>query len=136
MLTPILNAIPGSPEEQYNITQMRTRSVIERCNGVLKLRFRCLLKHRVLHYDPTSASKIINSCVLLHNLCMRNNIPAVRFGDEEEDHNINIDYGVYDDALNNENNQEHAVEHERNNNLVAGRRVQQMIIRNHFRIDN
>lgn len=67
---------------------------------------------------------------------MRNNIPAVRFGDEEEDHNINIDYGVYDDALNNENNQEHAVEHERNNNLVAGRRVQQMIIRNHFRIDN
>lgn len=39
--------------------------------------FRCLLKHRTirtLHFAPNKASKIINSCVVLHNLCIMDNI--------------------------------------------------------------
>lgn len=38
------------------------------------MRFRCLLKHRVLHYDPVQAAKIIYSCCALHNLLLRNNV--------------------------------------------------------------
>lgn len=127
MLTPIPNAVPGSPEENYNEHHKRTRSTIERCNGVLKLRFRCLLRHRVLHYNPTWASKIINGCTVLHNICISNNIPLEEFGDEED--YVEIDYGMY--ANNNANN---IVEvRNRDPELMAGRRLQQMLIRNHFR---
>ncbi|XP_050311001.1 putative nuclease HARBI1 isoform X2 [Anthonomus grandis grandis] len=127
MLTPIQNVLPGSPEENYNIRQKQARSIIERCNGVLKLRFRCLLKHRVLHYDPTTASKIINACTVLHNMCIIHNIPPVEFGDEEEDNYIDIDYGIYinDNDIIQVRNQ--------GQELIAGRRLQQLLIRNHFR---
>jgi hypothetical protein len=55
---------PGTPEYRYNVRHRSTRSTIERCNGVLKARFRCLLKHRVLHYNPQVAGRIIkNLCV-------------------------------------------------------------------------
>lgn len=61
-------------EENYNAVHKSTRSTIERCNGTLKMRFRCLLKHRVLHYAPNKASKIVKACVMLHNMCIRNDI--------------------------------------------------------------
>lgn len=126
MLTPVNNAHPGTPEDRYNQVQRSTRSLIERCNGVLKLRFRCLLKHRVLHYAPEAASKIINSCSILHNMCIENNIPPVQFGDDNDDHLLNnIDYGMY--AVNVVHN-----DYRVNPDLAAGRRVQQQIIRNHF----
>lgn len=60
LMTPIINAREGSPEAAYNNNHRRCRSLIERCNGLLKMRFRCLLKHRALHYTPPVASKIIN----------------------------------------------------------------------------
>lgn len=75
----------GTPEHLYQISQKSIRSIIERCNGVLKMRFRCLFKQRVLHYDPETASKIINACVVLHNLCIEHNLPEVHLGDDEGD---------------------------------------------------
>lgn len=38
-----------APECRYNSSHAKTRNVIERCFGVLKGRFRCLLGYRVLH---------------------------------------------------------------------------------------
>ncbi|KAG8177441.1 hypothetical protein JTE90_008625 [Oedothorax gibbosus] len=81
LLNPILNPAPGSPSERFNTAFIRTRNTIERCNGLLKSRVRCLLKARQLAYDPTRAGKIINACVVLHNVCRRFNVPLV---DEEE----------------------------------------------------
>jgi hypothetical protein len=52
--------------------------------------FRCLLKHRTLHYAPKKASKIINSCVVLHNLCIMDNIPLYN----EDFDNQEVDYGI------------------------------------------
>ncbi|XP_044755625.1 putative nuclease HARBI1 isoform X2 [Coccinella septempunctata] len=76
LLTPLEDdPLPGSAEERYNQKHRSTRSIIERCNGLLKMRFRCLLKHRVLHYEPRVASKIINACAVLHNMCIESNIP-------------------------------------------------------------
>ncbi|RVE51570.1 hypothetical protein evm_003702 [Chilo suppressalis] len=58
----------GSPEDHYTNSHVQTRNVIERCFGVLKTRFRCLLAHRTMHYTPEKAGKIVNACVVLHNL--------------------------------------------------------------------
>lgn len=128
MLTPIQNALPGSPEDNYNIAQKRARATIERCNGVLKLRFRCLLFHRVLNYNPTTSSKIINACTVLHNMCIENNVPPVELGDEEEDNEIEIDYGMYEN--------EYVEVGDRHADLLAGRRLQQLLVRNHFTNNN
>lgn len=85
LLTPLKNdPEPNTPEEKYNRYHKRTRCAIERCNGVLKMRFRCLLKHRVLHYAPEYASQIVNACAVLHNICITNNVPETDDEEEEE----------------------------------------------------
>lgn len=40
LLTPFLNVEPNTPEYRFNQSFCRARSCIERCNGVLKMRFR------------------------------------------------------------------------------------------------
>lgn len=76
MMTPILGAAPGSPAEYYTNQHCRVRNTVERCIGVLKSRWRCLLAHRVLHYDPVKAAKIVNACVVLHNIANAWSAPA------------------------------------------------------------
>ncbi|KAJ3655933.1 hypothetical protein Zmor_015040 [Zophobas morio] len=62
---------PATPqEERYNNRFKSCRSTVERCIGVLKGRFRCLLKDRVLHYTPQKAAKIIMACTILHNMAV------------------------------------------------------------------
>ncbi|KAK3910207.1 Putative nuclease [Frankliniella fusca] len=64
----------GPNKEIYNEFHRRARSVVERTIGLLKGRFRCLLRHRVLHYEPLKASRVINACCVLHNICTRANL--------------------------------------------------------------
>ncbi|EZA55356.1 Putative nuclease HARBI1, partial [Ooceraea biroi] len=71
LLTPYANFEDGSPEEQYNIIHKSARNVIERTNGILKSRFRCLSRHRVLNYHPAKAAYIIYSCSVLHNIAIK-----------------------------------------------------------------
>lgn len=78
---------------------MSTRSFIERCNGVLKMRFRCLLKDRTLHYKPEKVTSIINVCIVLHNMCITNNIPLHEHNTEDIDN-----LGIIEDQDNNINN--------------------------------
>ncbi|KAG8189392.1 hypothetical protein JTE90_021894 [Oedothorax gibbosus] len=63
MLTPF-DAPSTSAQRRYNNAHTRGRCVIERLNGVLKSRFRCLRKHRTLSYMPRSAARIINAFTL------------------------------------------------------------------------
>lgn len=120
LLTPIRNPQPG-PQERFNRRFCHIRATIERCIGVLKNRFRCLLKHRTLHYNPTIAGKIVNSCAVLHNICIQNNIP------EPELEPVDIDFGIY--AADEEFDQELG---RVNPDLAAARRLQDNIIQNHF----
>ncbi|KAJ8913076.1 hypothetical protein NQ315_006577 [Exocentrus adspersus] len=117
---PLANPEPG-PQEQYNQALIRTRCVIERCIGLLKMRFRCLLKHRVLHYKPTTASKIINACAVLHNICVTNNIVAIH----EDDHYPEIEIEIFNQI--DEGGRERV-----NRELLAGRQLQQRIIHHYF----
>ncbi|XP_055707853.1 putative nuclease HARBI1 [Phlebotomus papatasi] len=74
LMTPLSNT-HNAAEERYNIVHKRTRSVIERCIGVLKSRFRCLSKQRILMYSPKRAGAIINSCCTLHNIMVQQYYP-------------------------------------------------------------
>ena len=124
-MTPLRNPEPGSAE-RFNTRFISVRSLIERCNGVLKNRFRCLLKHRVLHYRPQMASKIINACVVLHNMCLQHRIPEPEFDAEMEQADLGLynDDEIYDDVQ---------IAHV-NPDLAAARQLQQRIIHqyNHF----
>jgi hypothetical protein len=67
--------VPNSPESRYNNALSRLRIAIEHLNGILKSRFRCLLGHRALNYNPIRAAKIIYTCAVLHNMCRAYNVP-------------------------------------------------------------
>lgn len=111
---------PGTPEERFQNVHKRARNAIERLNGVLKCRFRCLLKDRVLHYHPIKASQIINACCVLHNMCITENIPMPEI-EENMVEGLNVDVVIIDEA------------NDRNNDLVQGRMLQTHLINNHFR---
>lgn len=83
-----------------------------------------MLKHRVLHYEPLKASKIINACVVLHNICIDNNV---------SDDDIICEDMIFDEddlgVIPNVNNEQmRAI----NPLLVAGRDMQRTIIQQYF----
>ncbi|XP_022183155.1 putative nuclease HARBI1 [Myzus persicae] len=121
LMTPLMQYQPNTPEERYNRRFKHVRSLIERCIGLLKMRFRCLLKHRILHYSPVKACKIVNACTVLHNICIENN---VQFQNDEDGNVEEIDLGIFgvDD---NERQDIQGL----NEDLVAGRRMQHRVIR-------
>lgn len=115
LMTPILNAAPGSQEETYTHRHVQARSRIERCFGLLKARWRCMLRHRVLHYHPEMASKMVQACCVLHNIALEARIPPpsdMPAGDPE-------------------NSEEHAVQHqheENQNDLIRGRVMRNRLV--------
>lgn len=118
------NPEQGTPEFEFNQRLKHTRSLIERCIGLLKMRFRCLLKHRVLHYTPEKAGQIINACVVLHNICVENNMPEP---DPEVGDDL-LDLGIYDVV---DNNPMGGAMARINPELVEGRRIRNVVM-NHF----
>lgn len=98
LMTPILGAAPESPEDHYTQLHCRARNTVERCIGVLKARWRCLLGHRVLHYDPVTAAKIVNACVVLHNIANEQNVPMPSNDNEVGVHNQQPNMHDTDDA--------------------------------------
>eukprot|EP00795_Rhopilema_esculentum_P003531 gene3531-2015_t len=63
-------------EIKYNKTLSSARSVVERAFGVLKARWRCLLK--MLDNKTSNVVEVLITCCVLHNICEDN-------GDEVED---------------------------------------------------
>ncbi|XP_018567992.1 putative nuclease HARBI1 [Anoplophora glabripennis] len=117
LLTPIEGAQENTPEGRYTAAHIRVRNTVERCNGVLKMRFRCLLKHRVPHYSPIRGAQIIYSCSVLHNILTSHNI-------EVEDNYLDLNVG--------QENIEENYELRNGNLLAAGRGIRNQLIRNYF----
>lgn len=67
LFTPLLNP-QTEAEQQYNRCHIRTRNCVERCFGLWKQRFRCLL--RGMFCDIETARKTIVACAVLHNIAM------------------------------------------------------------------
>ncbi|XP_065280784.1 putative nuclease HARBI1 [Dermacentor albipictus] len=84
----LLIPVPGHPpaqtaEGQYNTAHGAMRSVVERCIGLLKSRFRCLQQYCTLLYEPERAANIVAACAVLHNLRLsEGNIDS---GDDDSD---------------------------------------------------
>lgn len=117
LLTQVLNTT-STAEEHYNAAHKSARNVVERCFGVLKSRFRSLLQHRTLHFSPKVANKIIYSAIILHNICIKNNIV---FDDDELEDGDDADLAGEVDAVINQANL-----------LAAGRRQRLQYIQNNF----
>ncbi|KAG5888173.1 hypothetical protein JTB14_018534 [Gonioctena quinquepunctata] len=66
----------------------------------LKIRFRCLLKHRTLHYSPNKSSSIINACIVLHNMCIENDEQLILNPDKQLEE---VDSGLIPPNHENEN---------------------------------
>ncbi|XP_024869045.1 putative nuclease HARBI1 [Temnothorax curvispinosus] len=98
LMIPITNALPITLEGRYTAALVRTRSCIERCIGVLKGRFRCILGERMLHYTPRVVARIIIACVILHNICTEGRLPINQYVNEEVEA-----YPYNADAMQNEN---------------------------------
>lgn len=121
MMVPILNAADGSPEERYTRRHAQARAVIERCNGLLKARFRCLLRYRVLQYAPSKATSFILACTVLHNMCITHRIGFERDEDDrrEDEMGQELDGEVYPEP--------------QGRILTPGQRQRARIIQRHFR---
>lgn len=77
LMTPFRNP-KDAAERCFNRKHTSARNVVERCFGVLKNRFRCILGSRGLHYGPEKATQIINACCSLHNMCIEYNCVTER----------------------------------------------------------
>ncbi|XP_054283164.1 putative nuclease HARBI1 [Macrosteles quadrilineatus] len=82
LIKPFEHTEEGTPEFRFNQRHRQARAIVECSIGLLKNRFRCLLRDRTLHYYPPTAAKIINCCAALHNLCLRDNVPLLLNVDE------------------------------------------------------
>ncbi|XP_050514882.1 putative nuclease HARBI1 [Diabrotica virgifera virgifera] len=114
LMTPVQNAADGTPERRYNFRHASARNVIERCNGVLKNRFRCLLGERRLRYDPEKVGTIAVACCVLHNICVKGRL-------DEND--------LSEDFLDNQVPEEIEI---RANEEDSGTRTRQLLIERYF----
>lgn len=117
LLTPFQNPAPNSPEERYNHAHKITRSSIERCIGILKIRFRCLLGERRLRYDPMKVGIFVNTCAILHNMCIRAGIELPQ-DERAENHDLFL-FGNGNDIP-------------RHRNIQQGDQTRQHIVRQYF----
>uniref|UniRef100_A0A8C6V0T6 DDE Tnp4 domain-containing protein n=1 Tax=Neogobius melanostomus TaxID=47308 RepID=A0A8C6V0T6_9GOBI len=92
LMTPVI--APRTPQERrYNFKQASTRSIIERCIGVLKRRFHCL--HSEIRMHPERVCVVIAACVVLHNICVEKRMPLPRqvaVLDHSNLHHLNIQH--------------------------------------------
>ncbi|KAK9887221.1 hypothetical protein WA026_021064 [Henosepilachna vigintioctopunctata] len=85
---------PQSVAINYKTTMsvaINTRCVNEGINGLLKMLFRCLLKHQRKHHcHPEVAAHIITACEGLHNIC-------IEYVSEPEDGDDSLHFGIFYD---------------------------------------
>lgn len=74
-MTPVANPTTEQ-ERRYNSAHTRTRVTVERCCGLLKGRWLCLVPAgRTLLYTPEKVCDIILACSVLHNIALLHGVP-------------------------------------------------------------
>lgn len=108
MMTPFRDPQPGTPHYRYYEAHVRARNTVERCIGLLKVRFRCILKERNGRYSPEMIAKFVKVSAALHNLCLESRFRdnyvefVYNFVNEMDDGNRNIE--IYNDGNDRERN--------------------------------
>ncbi|MGH0147645.1 UNVERIFIED_CONTAM: hypothetical protein FKN15_035646 [Acipenser sinensis] len=73
LMTPYANPTIAA-QEHFNNTHAKTICTVERISGVLKRRFTCL---NYLLVEPPQGCNIILACIVLHNIAITHNVPAI-----------------------------------------------------------
>lgn len=83
---------PVTPQECFNMRHSSARNIIERCFGMLKLRWSIL--RDPAFYPIRVQNKYIIACCLLHNLIIRDNLkdPVAEEYDAQEQPNIPLEF--------------------------------------------
>ncbi|KAM7313318.1 putative nuclease HARBI1 isoform X1 [Ixodes scapularis] len=86
----LITPVPGNHATstacgRFNKAHSSIRSVVERCIGLWKNRFRCLQRHRALYYHPSTATAIISACAVLHNICLASSEPEPESDSDPEE---------------------------------------------------
>ena len=99
LLTPVLRP-QNDQEERYNEAHASTRNVIERCNGLLKVKFKCLSCDSRMRLNKDTTMTVIVAACVLHNIAIDRN-----------------DLDIYDDdiQIENNNNQNNAPQNQQGN---------------------
>lgn len=107
----------GLNESQRNFNRhlLALRQSVERCIGVLKGRFRCILGERQLRYCPTKVGHIIYSCAMLHNFLIAHRYDIFH----------DIDQHILENLLNRQN--ENEIQAQINNREAAIDRRNQLV---------
>ena len=87
LLTPYLNPA-NDAQIHYNNIHKRTRCAVERCIGILKMRWRCLTKP--IMFRPERASRIVASCAALHNFAVSHRLQLEEPIDEHVVHQYEV----------------------------------------------
>ena len=83
-------AIPNRCQRRYNKTLSSAKATVERAFGILKARWRILLKR--LDHRFENIREVILSCCILHNFCQE---AGEEFDDEEILHNYSYRQGTF-----------------------------------------
>lgn len=76
LITQFSRTDEGSAEDQFNAVHRQMRNCIERVNGVVKIRWRCLSGERMLRYQPKKVVKFANVCCALNNVLNKRGVKA------------------------------------------------------------
>ena len=72
LITSILIGHPVPDVEVRYISHIKTRNVVERTYGVLKMRFRCLdTTAGKLMFTPKRVCRVVLACAILHNIARK-----------------------------------------------------------------
>lgn len=128
-----LTTVNSEQGERYNKTHKKIRSTVERCIGILKSRFRCLCRQRLLMYNPARAGTIINACAVLHNLLLEAKYPDPT-EDEIQQNILDENLDVHGNYIIINNDIDEREDHQMTTNAIrtAGIACRSRLIREHF----
>lgn len=102
---------PENAKETFNLRHAKLRNCIERCNGVLKRRFKFLRSGQGIELDIQNFNKTIYCCIAIHNFIRLCNLSTKNVS-ADEDQLFDDDNAIVEE----DNEEENIVEEEENNN--------------------
>ena len=104
LLTPVSDPVTRQQRAYNRAAHKKSRCLIERTFGVWKMRFLCLHKYGgCLMFTPQKCVEVIIATAILHNICVKRQLPLVQTLDsiqepEEDDDNPIPQFGVNEDG--------------------------------------